>query len=198
MKYFLFGMTGVALAIFTAGCVGPELAQVSTGAADQEWKAFAADSYSGYRPPRVTTPVEKDQYQGSSNPSGAAADPVPATEDPVKPATDTVVEEKPAAKVEEVKEEKTAAKVEEVKEEKIAPAAEEQKAAAKADEAKADNAAAADSEIYVVKSGDSLSIIAKKFYKDGNLSGVIFKANSNILKNPNMLRPGMKLVIPKM
>ena len=186
MKYFLFGMTGVALAIFTAGCVGPELAQVSTGAADQEWKEFAADSYSGYRPPRVTTPVEKDQYQGSSNPSGAAADPVPATEDPVKPVTDTVVEEKPAAKVEEVKEEK------------IAPAAEEQKAAAKADEAKADNAAAADSEIYVVKSGDSLSIIAKKFYKDGNLSGVIFKANSNILKNPNMLRPGMKLVIPKM
>lgn len=197
MKYFLFGMTGVALAIFTAGCVGPELAQVSTGAADQEWKAFAADSYSGYRPPRVTTPVERDQYQGGNNPSGAAADPVPATEDPAKPSTDTVVEEKPAAKVVEVKEEKPAAKVEEVKEEKAAPAAAEQKADAKADEAKADDTIA-DSEIYVVKSGDSLSIIAKKFYKDGNLSGIIYKANTKVLKNPNMLRPGMKLVIPKM
>ena len=50
----------------------------------------------------------------------------------------------------------------------------------------------------MVKSGDSLSIIAKKFYKDGNLSGIIYKANTKVLKNPNMLRPGMKLVIPKM
>lgn len=204
MKQFLLGMSGAALAIFAAGC-GPELAQVTAGADDLEWKEFAASSYSGYRPPRVTSPAEKDKYQNEVNPAGAAADPVAPAEDPAPQKSQVVVEEEktavtPAEKQETkeaVTEEKPAEQPKEVpadkkEADKTADKPAEQTAAAPAEDA------AVDGEVYTVQAGDTLSGLAKKFYKDGNLSGIIFKANSKVLKNPNALRPGMKLVIPKM
>ena len=204
MKQFLLGMSGAALAVFAAGC-GPELAQVTAGADDLEWKEFAASSYSGYRPPRVTSPAEKDKYQNEVNPAGAAADPVAPAEDPAPQKSQVVVdEEKPAvtpAEKQETKEavteEKPAEQPKEVpadkkEADKTADKPAEQTAAAPAEDA------AVDGEVYTVQAGDTLSGLAKKFYKDGNLSSIIFKANSKVLKNPNALRPGMKLVIPKM
>lgn len=50
---------------------------------------------------------------------------------------------------------------------------------------------------YVVKSGDSLSSIAKAFYHDGAEWEIIFDANKELLNGkPNFLKIGMKLVIP--
>ena len=50
--------------------------------------------------------------------------------------------------------------------------------------------------IYEVKSGDTLSKIAKTEYGDANAYNIIFEANKDILKNPNMIFPGQKLKIP--
>ena len=50
--------------------------------------------------------------------------------------------------------------------------------------------------IYEVKAGDTLSKIAKEEYGDANAYMVIFEANTDILKNPNMIQPGQKLKIP--
>ena len=50
--------------------------------------------------------------------------------------------------------------------------------------------------IYEVKPGDSLSKIAKEEYGDANAYMLIFEANTDILKNPNMIQPGQKLKIP--
>ena len=50
--------------------------------------------------------------------------------------------------------------------------------------------------IYVVKSGDSLSKIAKAEYGDANAWNKIFEANKDILKDPNKIYPGQKLKIP--
>jgi len=50
--------------------------------------------------------------------------------------------------------------------------------------------------VYVVKSGDSLSKIAKAEYGDGNAWNQIFEANKDILKDPNKIYPGQKLKIP--
>ena len=50
---------------------------------------------------------------------------------------------------------------------------------------------------WVVKSGESLSKIAKKCYDDGNKYMKIFEANKDILKDPNTIKPGQKLKIPK-
>ena len=50
---------------------------------------------------------------------------------------------------------------------------------------------------YTVVKGDSLSRIAKKKYKNGNLWQIIYRENQAVLKSKaNRLVPGMKLVIP--
>jgi nucleoid-associated protein YgaU len=49
---------------------------------------------------------------------------------------------------------------------------------------------------YVVKSGDSLSKIAKHFYGDGNKWKIIHQANSAKIPNPDLIHPGLELIIP--
>jgi LysM repeat protein len=50
--------------------------------------------------------------------------------------------------------------------------------------------------IYTVQSGDTLSKIAKAYLGDSNRYMDIFKANSDTLKNPDMIKVGQKLNIP--
>ena len=49
---------------------------------------------------------------------------------------------------------------------------------------------------YTVKSGDSLSKIAKEFYGDAMKYPAIFEANKPMLKDPNKIYPGQVLRIP--
>jgi nucleoid-associated protein YgaU len=49
---------------------------------------------------------------------------------------------------------------------------------------------------YTVKSGDSLSKIAKEMYGDANAYNRIFEANRDKLNDPNKIFPGQELVIP--
>ena len=49
---------------------------------------------------------------------------------------------------------------------------------------------------YTVKSGDSLSKIAKEVYGDANAYNRIFEANRDKLNDPNKIFPGQELVIP--
>jgi nucleoid-associated protein YgaU len=50
--------------------------------------------------------------------------------------------------------------------------------------------------VYTVKAGDSLSKIAKSAYDDAGKYMKIFEANKDQLKDPNVIQPGQKLVIP--
>jgi LysM repeat protein len=50
---------------------------------------------------------------------------------------------------------------------------------------------------HVVKSGESLSKIAKHYYGDAMMYKQIFSANTNILNNPDVIYPDQVLVIPK-
>ena len=49
---------------------------------------------------------------------------------------------------------------------------------------------------YTVKSGDTLSKIAKQFYGEASKYNQIFEANRNILKNADEIQVGQVLVIP--
>jgi len=56
-----------------------------------------------------------------------------------------------------------------------------------------------DSSVYhrhEVKSGESLSKIAKHYYGDPMKYKAIFEENTNLLENPDMIHPGQVLVIP--
>ncbi|WP_378174478.1 LysM peptidoglycan-binding domain-containing protein [Aquimarina sp. SS2-1] len=59
----------------------------------------------------------------------------------------------------------------------------------------------ADTSIYhrhTVKSGESLSKIAKHYYKDPMKYKEIFAANTHILKNPDVIHPDQELIIPNL
>ncbi len=51
---------------------------------------------------------------------------------------------------------------------------------------------------HTVKSGESLSKIAKHYYGDPMKYKEIFEANTNILKNPDVIHPDQELVIPNL
>lgn len=59
----------------------------------------------------------------------------------------------------------------------------------------------ADDSIYAkhtVKSGESLSLIAKHYFKDPMKYKQIFEANTDQLKNPDLIHPGQELTIPNL
>ena len=50
---------------------------------------------------------------------------------------------------------------------------------------------------YTVVKGDSLWLIAKRYYGNGSKYTLIYKANKGKIKNANLIYPGQKLFIPK-
>jgi LysM repeat protein len=58
-------------------------------------------------------------------------------------------------------------------------------------------APAAAAQTYTVQAGDTLSKISKQFYGDANQYMKIFNANKDQLNDPNMIRVGQVLKIPR-
>ncbi|MFS4481773.1 LysM peptidoglycan-binding domain-containing protein [Hyunsoonleella sp. 2307UL5-6] len=59
----------------------------------------------------------------------------------------------------------------------------------------------ADASVYhrhIVKSGETLGKIAKQYYGSPSKYQAIFKANSDILKNPDVIHPDQELIIPNL
>jgi len=55
-----------------------------------------------------------------------------------------------------------------------------------------------ETQYYTIKSGDSLSKIAKAYYGNAMKYPAIFEANLEVIKDPNLIYPGQKLRIPKL
>jgi len=63
------------------------------------------------------------------------------------------------------------------------------------------NISVADESVYhkhIVKSGETLGKIAKQYYGNASKYQDIFKANSDILKNPDLIYPDQELIIPNL
>ncbi len=58
------------------------------------------------------------------------------------------------------------------------------------------NSEAEQAKFYTVKSGDTLSKIAREFYGNANLYNEIFEANKPMLTHPDKIYPGQNLRIP--
>lgn len=50
---------------------------------------------------------------------------------------------------------------------------------------------------YTIKKGDTLWNVAKKLYGDGEKYKLIYEANKDKIKNPNLVKEGQKLIIPR-
>ena len=184
-----------ALAAVLAGC-GPELAQTSFGEKEAEWQRVIRENYPQYEPPRTAPPAVRDnvsprlreEEQARRNEEKAEA---PATEVSGAP----TASDDPEVTVDRAAE-KTPEKAENAAPEKSAKAEPAQDKAKAAPADKADKAQPVPGEEYVVKSGDTLGKIAQKFYGDARRADVLVRANPQ-LTDPNRLRVGAKLVIPK-
>jgi nucleoid-associated protein YgaU len=55
-----------------------------------------------------------------------------------------------------------------------------------------------ETDTYAVQSGDTLWKISETHYGDGSKYMRIFKANTDLLKSPDQIFPGQKLIIPKL
>jgi len=56
---------------------------------------------------------------------------------------------------------------------------------------------AATTEVYEVVKGDTLSAISKRYYGSSGQYMKIFEANRDVLSNPDLIKPGQKLKIPR-
>lgn len=189
MKKQLFVCGVGTLLIALCGC-GPQLAQGHYGTEEEQWARGIANSYPGYRPPRIAPPaivdnvsprlVEAEENQVANVEAVESVEVIPEA----LPAPET------AAPAEAPKAENSAHPAAEPKDAAApAPAASEVKAETKAD----DNL---EFTFYTVKAGDSLSKIAKEFYGDARKYDIIIKANG--ITDPAKVRIGTKLQIPKL
>ena len=55
-----------------------------------------------------------------------------------------------------------------------------------------------ESKYYTVVKGDTLSKISKQYYGDANKYAVIFEANREVIRQPDLIFPGQKIRIPAM
>jgi len=202
MKVLTAGLSVLGLALLT-GC-GPELAQAPYGSEEAGWLKAFEENYSGYRPPRMAPPatvdnvsprlIEAEQQAAPVQNSAVAADKAPAAADDPADVVDKAAADKAPAAADD-------------------PAAAVDKAADKAPAADGKDVKAADKKVeefastppeptsgkvYVVKAGDTLGGIAKKQYGKASFADLIQRANVDLIKDPNRLRPGMKLIIPKL
>ena len=54
-----------------------------------------------------------------------------------------------------------------------------------------------ETQYYVIKKGDTLWGIAKAFYGDGNKHTLVFEANREVIRDPDLIFPGQKIRIPQ-
>lgn len=202
-KITIAAAAGAATVMLT-GC-GPDLAQIQYGEKEEGWQQVIRENYSGYEAPRTAPPAIADSVsprlleeerlrQGEKADAPAMTDgtsaPAAASDDPEVMVDRAAEKPDPAAK-----EETAPAKKEEAPAKSDAAPAKAEKAPAAADKNAAQSAVAGDE--YIVKSGDTLGKIAQQFYGDARRSDLILRANPVLAGNPDVLRIGMKLVIPK-
>ena len=203
------GMCGILL--FVSGCVRTRVAGVKRSQEENAWENVIRRNYPGYRAPRAAAPAIYNHTE--ERVSARIASPLKPEKDPATAETvnleqnDKPVSTAEPVAVESVKSDAVPAPEQDAEKtgKNVEPVAD--KAADKAAD-KVSNDAAVEaktaatppdptgSKVYVVQAGDTLGKIAMKNYGDARHSNVIFKANSDILKNPNQIRPGMKLIVP--
>ena len=202
------GAAGAAMLF--AGCE-PDLAQVENGSKEAAWQEKFKENYSSYKAPRTAPPavvdnvskrlLEEEQMRKSQGDNPGAPE---ASDDP-QVTVDKAADGKPV----EVKQNAPASQN---ADKKVGddPKAYDNKAAdgkkaddkkpadgKKAEAKKAAPASEVKGDVYEVVAGDSLGKISKHFYGDARRYDIILHANPQLKDNPDKLRVGMKLVIPK-
>lgn len=217
MRSVLLTVGACAAVVLVSGCRNTQVAGVRPSQEEEAWEKVIKRNYPNYRPPRAAAPaVVGNTEERVSAPVKSDLEPMdaPAEKTDAEPkaeskdAPEAGLEVTEPAKAEPAKAEPAKAEPAKAEPAKAEPAKAE---SAKAEPAKAEPAKAVEkkpakvappdptnSTVYEVRSGDTLGKISQKHYGSARYANVIFKANGDILKDANRLRPGMKLIIPKL
>lgn len=207
----IWSVAASAAVVVLCGCQFTDVDQISASEGRQDWYQDIRANYPGFQPPRLISPG----ISGQTGPAvrNANVDDNTATDvdnggvealpvDPVQPAEpakepEAKAEAAPEAKADVKAGENTEVKAE-VKAEEKSEAKTEVKAEEKTEAKKIEPPDPTSGDIYVVQYGDTLGALSKKFYGSVRYVNVLQKANSDIITNANVLKPGMKLIIPKL
>lgn len=172
-------LTGAcALAVGIAGC-SPQLDQTRLSPEEQAWADSIKANYSAWQPPEsIPRAVRRDDINNDNQAVQSAA----------QAGSELKIETAEVAPVE------TMATVE-----NNVPVETVQAAPAPAVEAVPAPVAEQAPEVYTVVKGDNLGAIAQKYYGRASAWKKIQQANMSVLrgKNKDLIRPGMKLTIPR-
>ncbi len=199
---------GAAVLALLCGCQHTHVDQVSPDQGMQDWYQIIRENYPGFRPPRLVSPGISGRSANSAPELKETPAPAPNADASRTPAVDIAPTEIEAAPAPAPKADAPAVKTEAPAPKADAPAVKTEAPAPKTDapavktEAPAPKAVEppdpTTSQVYEVKSGDMLSAISVKFYGSARYVNLIKKANSDILRDADKLKPGMKLIIPKL
>ncbi len=187
MSKSVWMLTGAcALTVMLTGCA-PDLDQTPLSPEEQAWAECFKNNYGAWQPPEsVPRAVRRDDLAGAQTPAAAtrvnsSAIP-PAIEQPSS-ALPTIEQQPQVPSVPAQEAAPVPVEVVDTPAEEVAPVTQ----------------AAAASEEYTVVKGDSLGSIALKYYGRASAWKKIQKANMQVLrgKNKDVIRPGMKLTIPR-
>ena len=197
-----------AAVVVLCGCQVTRVDQIPASEGRQDWYQDIKENYPGFRPPQLISPGisgqtgpavraaangKNDTVADSGDVEALPIDPIQTQEVAKEPEVKAASAGKTEVKSEEKAEAAKAAETE-VKSEVKADA----KAEAKSEVKKIEPPDPTSGDIYVVQSGDTLGALSKKFYGSVRYVNVLQKANSDIITNANVLKPGMKLIIPKL
>lgn len=176
MKSIIMLAAAGALTLLVSGC-RPELDQSGLSPEEQAWAKNIKANYGAWEVPEsVPRSVRRDDL------NTAAA----STESTLPPAAEAPAADAPA--VDPVAPDTRAATAPNAAPEAVAPVVAAEEPAA---------AAPAAPETYTVVKGDTLGGIARKFYGKASAWKRIQEANADLLKGKTVIRPGMKLQIPR-
>ena len=191
MNRFTIAAGAGAVAVVLAGC-GPDLAGVPYGQEEARWQRTLMDNYSGYEAPRTAPPAVRNnvsQQLLDEEEARRRSETSDQPGQPGQPVGQPTASDDPAALVDSAAGPAPA-------EPQLTPPPAADPAPKAAPAPKAKEPIPADG-VYVVKPGDTLGAIALKFYGDARRSDVILRANPSLKGNPNFVKDGMKLKIPK-
>ena len=191
-------IAGAAAVTALCGCRHTHVDQMKAGDGLNEWYDEIRSNYGGYRPPRLISPRLSEENTATGKNAEIQAQPADNQDIPEIKVADIPVTEPEQNAVA-----GTDTKTPEVKSETKPADQPVDPVADKTPEVKRDRKSIeppdpTSGDIYVVKSGDTLGALSKRFYGSVRYVNMLQKANSDIISNPNVLKPGMKLIIPKL
>lgn len=166
MKSLVILMMSVLFVLLVTVGCQPKLAESPYGAKEQQWEEFIKATYPDWKPPQTVPPDRVVDQPASKN-----QDPKIISEEEI--IIDTI--EEPLDTIDVPVIEKTTA------------------------ESNIENAEmeiTSEFQTYTVQKGDTLWSISRKFYGSGSNWRKIFKANQDLISNPDKVKAGTELRIP--